>query len=44
MRAYREKVDVATRVDAYHDLGEQTTPFDKSEGEVGTLFLGWLQE
>jgi hypothetical protein len=31
-------------VDAYRDLGAQTVPFDKSEGEVGTRFLWWLQE
>jgi hypothetical protein len=31
-------------VDAYRDLDAQTAPFDKSEGEVGTRFLGWLQE
>jgi hypothetical protein len=29
---------------AYHDLGAQTSPCDKSEGEVGTRFLKWLQE
>jgi hypothetical protein len=54
MCAYREKVEAATRagvdrthtlfVEAYRDLGMQTAPFDKSEGEVGTRFLGWLQE
>jgi hypothetical protein len=31
-------------VDAYHDLGTQTAPFDKSGEEVGTRFLGWLQD
>jgi hypothetical protein len=31
-------------VDKYRDLGAQTAPFDKSGGEVGTRFLGWLQE
>jgi hypothetical protein len=31
-------------VDAYHDLGAQTAPFNKSGKEVGTRFLGWLQD
>jgi hypothetical protein len=31
-------------VDAYRGLGAQTAPLDKLEGEVGTRFLGWLQE
>jgi hypothetical protein len=31
-------------VDAYRDHGAQTAPFDMSGGEVGTHFLGWLQE
>jgi hypothetical protein len=31
-------------VDAYLDLDAHTAPFDKSEGKVGTRFLGWLQE
>jgi chromosome segregation ATPase len=54
MHACREKTESATRagvdqahtlfVDAYRDLGAQTTPFNKSGGEVGTHFLGWLQE
>jgi hypothetical protein len=54
MRGYREKMKSATRarvdrahtlfVDVYHDLGAQTAPFDKSGEEVGTRFLGWLQE
>jgi hypothetical protein len=54
MRGYHEKTELATRtrvdqthtlfVDAYHDLGTQTAPFDKSGEEVGTHFLGWLQE
>jgi hypothetical protein len=54
MRAYHERVDVVTRagvdrahtlfIDAYHDLGAETGPFEKSWAEVGTLFLGWLQE
>jgi chromosome segregation ATPase len=54
MSAYREKTESTTRagvdrahtlfVDAYRDLGAQTAPFDKSGGEVGTHFLGWLQE
>jgi hypothetical protein len=29
---------------AYHDLGVETAPFDRSGGEVGTCFLSWLQE
>jgi hypothetical protein len=28
----------------YRELGAQTAPFDKSGVEVGTRFLGWLQE
>jgi hypothetical protein len=54
MRAYREKVQAATRVgmdqahtlfvDAYCDLGTQTTPFNKLEREVGTRIFVWLQE
>jgi chromosome segregation ATPase len=54
MHACRERAESATRagvdrshtlfVDAYRDLGTQTTPFDKSGVEVGTRFLGWLQE
>jgi hypothetical protein len=54
MCAYREKTESATRVevdrahtlfvDAYRDLSAQTAPFDKSGEEVGTRFLGWLQE
>lgn len=31
-------------VDSYHDLGDETTPFDRSRGEVGTRFLSLLQE
>jgi hypothetical protein len=30
-------------VDVYHDLGAETTPFDRSRGEVETRFLSWLQ-
>jgi hypothetical protein len=54
MCAYRDKTESATRswvdrahtlfVDAYRDLGAQTTPFDKSGGKVRTRFLEWLQE
>jgi hypothetical protein len=54
MRAYNERMGAATRVgvdwahtlfvDAYRDLGAQTVPFHKLGGEVGTRFLGWLQE
>jgi uncharacterized protein (DUF3084 family) len=54
MHAYRERAESTTRagvdrshtlfVDEYRDLGTQTTPFDKSGVEVGTRFLGWLQE
>jgi hypothetical protein len=48
-RTYHERVEAATRVgvdqahtlfiDAYHDLGVETTPFDRSGQEVGTCFL-----
>ena len=31
-------------MDAYRDLGAQIAPFDKSGEEVGTRFLGWLQD
>jgi hypothetical protein len=31
-------------VEAYHELGAQTAPFDISGEEVGLHFLGWLQE
>jgi hypothetical protein len=54
IRAYRERVEATTRVgvdrahtffvDAYLDLDVHTAPFDKSEGKVGTRFLGWLHE
>jgi hypothetical protein len=54
MRDHHEKTEYATRagvdrahtlfVDVYHDLGVQTAPFDKSWEEVGTCFLGWLQD
>jgi hypothetical protein len=54
MRTLRERTKSATHagvdqthtlfVDAYRDLGVETAPFDKSGGEVGTRFLGWLQE
>jgi hypothetical protein len=54
MRGHRERIESSTRagverahtlfVDAYRDLGEQTAPFDKSGEEVGTRFLGWLQD
>jgi uncharacterized protein (UPF0335 family) len=53
MRSHRENTESSTSagverahtlfMDAYHDLGAQTTPFDKSGEEVGTRFLGWLQ-
>lgn len=51
---HHERMESATRagverahtlfVDAYRELGTQTTPFDKSGEEVGTRFLGWLQD
>jgi hypothetical protein len=54
MRGYREKMELATHarvdrahtlfVDACRDLGAQTALFDKSGEEVGTRFIGWLQE
>lgn len=31
-------------VEAYHDLGAEIAPFDKSGDELGTRFLTWLQE
>jgi hypothetical protein len=34
----------ALLMEAYHQLGARTTPFDKSGEEVGLSFLGWLQE
>jgi hypothetical protein len=52
--SYTEKMEASTRarverahtlfVDAYHDLGAWTAPFDRSSKEVGLCFLGWLQE
>jgi hypothetical protein len=54
LRSYTEKMEASTRarverahtlfVDAYHDLGARTAPFDRSSKEVGLCFLGWLQE
>jgi hypothetical protein len=54
MCGYREKTESATYarvdrahtlfVDAYCDLDMQTVPFDKLGEEVGTHFLGWLQD
>jgi hypothetical protein len=54
MRGHRERTESSTRarvdrahtlfVDAYRDLGTQTAPFDKLGEEVGTRFLGWLQD
>jgi hypothetical protein len=54
MRSHHERTESSTHagvecahtlfVDAYHDLGAQTAPFDKSGEEVGTRFLGWLQD
>jgi hypothetical protein len=52
-KAHREKVEVVTQamdhahtlfVEAYHDLGVEIAPFDKSGGELGTRLLSWLQE
>jgi hypothetical protein len=53
-RGYVDKAEASTRtgvdrahallVDAYRQLGARTTPFDKSDEEVGLRFLGWLQE
>lgn len=53
-KAYHEKVEATMRayvdrahslfVDVYRDLGAETTPFDRSGGELGTRFLGWLQK
>jgi hypothetical protein len=53
MRGHHERTEFSTRagverahmlfVDAYRDLGAQTTLFDKS-GEVGIRFMGWLQD
>ena len=31
-------------MEAYHELGAQTAPFDKSGEEVDLRFLGWLLE
>jgi hypothetical protein len=31
-------------MDAYHEFGVRTAPFDASGEEVGLRFLGWLQE
>jgi hypothetical protein len=31
-------------VDVYRDRGAHTAPFDKSGEEVGSRFLGWLQD
>jgi chromosome segregation ATPase len=49
MRDHRERTESSTRarverahmlfVDAYHDLGAQTAPFDESGQEVGIRFL-----
>ena len=54
LRSYTERTEASTRagverahalfVDAYHELGARTVPFDKSGEEVGLRFLGWLQE
>jgi hypothetical protein len=51
---YCEKTEVSTcagverahtlLVEAYHELGAQAAPFDKSGEEVGLRFLGWLHE
>jgi regulator of replication initiation timing len=53
-RTHHERVEAATRasvdqahtlfVYAYHDLGVEIAPFDRSGGEVGTHFHNWLQE
>jgi hypothetical protein len=52
LRSYTEKTEASTHagverahtlfVDAYHKLGTQTAPFDRSREEVGLCFLGWL--
>jgi hypothetical protein len=54
MRSHCEKTESVTRagvdrvhtlfMDAYRDLGAQTAPFDKSGEEMGTRFLGWMQD
>jgi hypothetical protein len=54
MCSHRERTESFTRVgverthtlfvDTYRDLGARTAPFDKSGEEVGTRFLGWLQD
>jgi hypothetical protein len=54
LRSYCEKTEASTHagverahtlfVEAYRELGAQTSPFDKSREEVGLRFLGWLQE
>jgi hypothetical protein len=54
LRSHTEKTEASTCagverahalfVDAYHELGARTAPFDKSGEEVGLCFLGWLQE
>jgi hypothetical protein len=54
LRIYMDRGEASTRagvdrahsllVDAYHQLGARTAPFDKSGEEVGLLFLEWLQE
>jgi hypothetical protein len=54
LRGYLDRAETSTRtgfdrahkllVDAYHELGARTTPFDSSGEEVGFRFLMWLQE
>jgi hypothetical protein len=54
LRGYLDRADASTRtgvdrahkllVDANHELGVRTTPFDSSSKEVGFRFLMWLQE
>jgi hypothetical protein len=54
LRNYSEKTEASTRsgieqahmlfVDAYRELGAQTTPFDRSRAEVGLRFLELLQK